>query len=62
MRSLRLEMAQNVVQRVLDTLEVAGALLGGRLQTFEQMRHALLEMGECGCVVVADRHAIEAVG
>ena len=38
------------------------AVIGGRLQAFEQIGHALFEMGESGCAVVADRHAVEAVG
>src|ERR1700692_3209775 len=62
MRLLGFEMAQNVLQPLLDPSEVAGVVIGGALQAFEQISHALFEMGECGCAVVADRHAIEAVG
>ena len=61
-RMLGFEMAQNVLQPVLDPSEIAGAVIGGRLQAFEQIGHALFEMGERRGAVVADRHAVEAVG
>ena len=61
-RMLVFEMAQDVLQAVLDPAEIAGALIGGGLQAFEQIGHALFEMGKGGGVVVADRHAVEAVG
>ena len=61
-RMLGFEMAQNVLQPFLDPPEIAGAGIGRRLQAFEQIGHALFEMGEGGGAVVADRHAVEAVG
>ena len=61
-RTLGFEMAQNVLQPVLDPSEIAGTVIGGRIEAFEQIRHALFEMGERGCTVVAGRYAIEAVG
>ena len=61
-RMLGFEMAQNVLQPVLDPSEIAGAVIGGGFEPFEQIGHALFEMGEGGGVVVADRHAVEAVG
>src|SRR3954447_11855802 len=60
--SLGFEMAQNVVKSVLDPSEITAALLGGGFEAFEQIGYALFEMGEGGCVVVADRQTVEAVG
>ncbi len=62
LRLLGFEMAQNVLQPVLDPPEIAAAVIGGRLQAFQQIGNPLFEMSECGCVVVAGRHAVEAVG
>jgi hypothetical protein len=59
---LGFEMAQHVLQPVLDPPEIAGAVIGRRFEAFQQIRHALFEMGECRRVVVADRHMVEAVG
>ena len=59
---LGFEMAQDVLQTVLDAAEIAGAVIGGRLQAFEQIGHALLEMGEGGGAVIGDRHPIDALG
>src|ERR1700710_2799172 len=59
---LGFKMAQNILQPVLDPSEMAGARIGGSFETFEQIRHALFEMGESGCVVVAYRQTVEAVG
>ena len=50
------------MQPVLDPSEIAGVVIGGRFEAFEQIRHALFEMGESGCVIVADRYPVEAVG
>ena len=61
-RMLVFEMAQDVLQRVLDPAEIAGAGFGRCFDPLQQIRHALFEMGEGRCVVVADRHAVEAVG
>ncbi len=61
-RMLGFKMAQNVLQPVLDPSEMASAVVGGRLQAFEQIGYALFEMGECGGAVVADRYPVEAVG
>jgi len=61
-RMLALELAQNILQPFLDRSEIAGAVIGGGLQPFEQIGYALFEMGECGRVVVADRQAVEAIG
>ncbi len=61
-RTLDFEMAQDVMQPVLDPSEIAGVVIGGRFEAFEQIRHALFEMGEGGCVIVADRHTVEAIG
>src|SRR5229473_4384162 len=55
-------MSDNVLQSVLDPSEMAGAVVGGRLQAFEQIGYALFEMGECRGAVVADRYPVEAVG
>ncbi|MBA7486867.1 hypothetical protein ES707_22429 [subsurface metagenome] len=58
------QMAQDVGQRILDPAEIAAAaaLVGHRLDTLQQIRDALLEMRECGGVVIADRHAVDAFG
>ena len=61
-RVLVLEVTQDVLQAVLDPSEIAGTVIAGGLQAFEQVRHALFEMGESGLAVIADRHAVEAVG
>ncbi len=60
---LGFEVAQDVLQAVLDPSEVAAAtLIAGRFEALEQIGDALFEMGEGGCAVVADRHAVEPVG
>ncbi len=59
---LGFEMAQNVLQPVLDPSEIAGAVIGRRFEPFEQIGYALFEMGEGGGAVIADRHAVDAVG
>ena len=59
---LGFEMAQDVLQAVLDAAEIAGAVIGGGLEAFEQIGHALLEMGEGGGAVIGDGHPIDAVG
>ncbi len=59
---LAFQMAQDVLQPVLDPPEIAGAVIGGSLQAFQQIRHALFEMGESRRAVVADRHPVETVG
>ena len=59
---LGFEMAQNVLQPVLDPSEIAAAVIGGGFEPFEQIGHALFEMREGGGAVVADRHAVDAVG
>jgi len=61
-RLLSLEMAQNVLQPILDPPEIAGSVIGGGVHAFQQIGNPLFEMGECGCVVVAGRHAVKAVG
>ena len=55
-------MMQDVLQPFLDPSEIAGAVIAVRFEAFEQIGHALFEMGEGGGVVVADRDAVEAVG
>src|SRR5208337_2958761 len=57
-RMLAFEMAQNVLQPVLDPPEIADAVIGGGFEALEQVRYTLLEMGECGGAVVADRHTV----
>ena len=47
---------------VLDPAEIGGAGIGRAFDPLQQIRHALFEMGEGRSVVVADRHAVEAVG
>ncbi len=56
------EMAQDVLQPVLDPPEIAGAVIAGGFQPLEQIGHALFEMGESRRAVIADRHAVEALG
>ena len=60
-RMLGFEMAQNVLQAVLDPAEIAGAVIAGHFEAFEQIGDALFEMGEGGSIVVADRHPVEPV-
>ena len=61
-RMLVFQMAQNVLQPVLHPSEVeGGAVIGQGFKPFEQIRHALLEMGESRCVVGSDRHSVNAV-
>ena len=61
-RMLVFQMAQNVLQPVLHPSEFErGAVIGRGFKPFEQIRHALLEMGESRCVVVSDRHPVNAV-
>ncbi len=60
-RVLGFEMAQNVLQPFLDPSQSVGTLIGGSLEAFEQIGNPLFEMGQCRRVVVAHRHAIEAV-
>ncbi len=59
---LVLEMAQDVLQRILDPAEIAGARIGRCLDALQQIGHALFEMRERRCIVVADRHAVDAIG
>ena len=57
------EMAQNVLQPILDRTEIdRSTVIGGRFEAFEQIGHPLFKVGECGCAVVADGHPIDAVG
>jgi len=58
---LGFEMAQNVMQPLLDPSDSSGTLIGGSLQAFEQILNPLFEMFQCRRVVVAHRHAIEEV-
>ena len=57
------EMAQDVLQRVLDAAEIdAAAGIGSHFDPLEQIGDALFEMGERRCVVITDRHAVDALG
>src|SRR6266852_9027668 len=58
-RVLPFEMAQDVLQPVLDPPEIAAAVLAGGFQAFEQIGHALFEMGEGGRAVTTDLHAVD---
>ena len=60
---LTFEMAQDILQPFLDPSQIAGmGIGGGGLQPLEQIGYALFEMGEGGCVVVADRYSVETIG
>ena len=61
---LALQMAQDVRKRVLDARQVVVAAAGivGGFKPLQQIRHALFEMCEGGRTVIADLHAVDAVG
>ena len=62
---LAFERALDVQQPFLDPAEIErgrGASIGRSFQPFQQIGHALFEMGKRRGVVVADRHAVEAFG
>ena len=61
---LAFQMAQDVRERVLDARQVvvAAALIVGGFQPLQQIRHALFEMRERRRAVIADLHAVDAVG
>ena len=63
-RVLAFQMAQDVRKRVLDAREVvvAAAMIVGGFQPLQQIRHALFEMRKGGRTVIADLHAVDAVG
>ena len=58
---LGFEMAQHILQAFFDPPEIAGAVIRGGFEAFQQIRHALFEMRKRGCAVVADLHMVEAV-
>ena len=56
-------MTQNVLQAFFDPTQIRRrAVIARCFQALEQVGHALLEMGECGCVIVADRHSVDPIG
>src|ERR1700729_2709167 len=61
-RVLPLEMVQDILKALLDPPEIAGAMIGGSFQPFEQIGYALLQMSEGRRAVVADRDTVEAIG
>src|ERR1700729_4205117 len=61
-RVLPFEMVQDILKALLDPSEISGAMVGGSFQPFEQIGYALLQMSEGRRAVVADRHAVEAIG
>ena len=61
-RLLPLQVAQDVVQPVLDTAQIAAARIGIALDPLQQIGDPLLEMREGRGRVVADLHAVETVG
>ena len=56
------EVAQDVLQPLLDAAEIRGAGIVRCLQPLEQVRYALFEMSESRRVVVADLQAVDAIG
>ncbi len=57
---LAFQLAQDVLQPVLDAAEIAAAIAGG-FQAFEQIGHTLLEMGKGVGAVIADLQAVDTV-
>ena len=61
-RLLPLQVAQDVVQPVLDAAEIAVARIAGGLEPLQQIRDPLFKMSKGRSRIVADLHAIETVG